>query len=199
MEFSPFGLSPVSNFSQGLNEGQISNFEIKNAFTDSIYQNSVVRLQSVDSTLTAVADNANTNTILGVFQSVNYQPINSTSMVTNFNYWAKNSITQDGSNPVASVIIDPFAKYLVQAKGTYATFPVGKFVSLVGNLTGNDGTGKSSAYVNVGNAPETTIQNNEINLYVHGFYDCTRSDTNPILIVSLAQSIFSQMASPVVS
>lgn len=197
MEFSPFGLSPISNFSQGINQGQICQFDIKNAFTDSIYQNSVVRLQSVDSTLTAVADNANTNTILGVFQSVNYQPINSTSMVTNFNYWAKNSITQDGKNPIASVIIDPFAKYLVQAKGTFGTNPVGKIVFLVNNLTGDNGTGQSRASATT--VPDTAVQNNKINLYVHGFSDCTVADTNPILIVSLAQSIFAPMSPTVIS
>lgn len=150
---SPFGLSCVGY--AGASKPRPSStymFPIASGYAGTIGNGDPVALSggfivsAVDATAYPPASSA--EIILGVFQSVTYQPVQAGAAPKTAPYWLGGTVTANASYAMAAICIDPMQIYDVQANGPLAVTSIGTNFDLAGFANTSTSTGNSGVYLN---------------------------------------------------
>ncbi len=85
--------------------------------------------------------------ILGVFNSVRYQPSQQGVQPATFSYWIAGTTTANAQDADASICTDPAQVYIVQANGSMLESYIGRNFNL-GGFTATTSLGQSGIYLN---------------------------------------------------
>jgi hypothetical protein len=97
---------------------------------------------------TAIVPGSSAQLILGVFNSVKYQPSQQNVSPGTFPYWVAGTTTANAQDAAVSVCTDPSQVYIVQANGAVPQSYIGRNFNL-GGFNSTSSLGQSAIYLDV--------------------------------------------------
>ena len=155
---APFGLMPARKLGQAVNNEGVSTYRIVNAFAGNIFTGDLVRLNTVNGTITAVSTSANQG--IGVFLGCQYNDPSNNNRPRWNTYWPTGTSVTDGSQPVCFVKDDPWVTFFIQADASVSVGDIGSTFS-VSVSAGNTTTGQSRYSLNAGSR---SLNNNHLQM-----------------------------------
>ena len=149
--FAPFGLSCVGYLGASKPRSSTYDFPILSGTAYNFGSGEPVALSdghiSFVSPATANPPGTVNELILGVWQSVEYQPSQANTPPATFPYWVAGTTTFNAADGMVAVSVDPFQIYNVQANGSLTVANIGNCFNLGGFVGGGAG-GNSVVYLN---------------------------------------------------
>ena len=166
--FKPFGLS-IAAYIGGKPRESSFVFPIASGTAANIGSGDPVALVngSVTSCVAATAfpPAAVNEIVIGVFQSVAYNPSQQGSQPATFPYWISGTTTANSQPGSVSVNVDPMQVYNIQSNGTLSATAIGSTYTLGGFAnTGTIAPGQSAVYLNASNQQSTTQNFGQVKL-----------------------------------